>query len=53
MGLKDKALTENEFKNLILKDYTFLKRPVIIDGERIFIGNQKKNVAELYKHFGV
>jgi len=45
LGLKDKSLTEEDYKNYILEEYTFLKRPVfLIDGE-IFIGNSKKNVA--------
>jgi arsenate reductase len=52
-AIKKKDLTENDYRSLILKDYTFLKRPVIIDGDDIFIGNQKKNVAKLNKHFGV
>ena len=51
-GLKNKELSENDYRTLILKDYTFLKRPVIIDGDKIFIGNQKKNVADLYTYFG-
>ncbi len=43
-NLKDKELGEEDFKNLILEHYTFLKRPVIlVDGE-IFIGNSKKTV---------
>lgn len=42
MGLKDKSLNENDYKNLILKEYTFLKRPVIIIGDKIFVGNSKK-----------
>lgn len=45
LGLKDKTLSENDYKNYILEEYTFLLRPTfIIDGE-IFIGNSKKNVA--------
>ena len=43
--LKNKDLKEDDFKNLILEHYTFLKRPVIINGDEIFIGNSKKNVA--------
>ena len=43
-GLKDEKLTETDFKNLILEHYTFLKRPVIINNEQIFIGNSKKTV---------
>ena len=49
MGLKDKTLEENDYKKLILQEYTFLKRPVIIDGMRIFIGNEKKTVEEAEK----
>jgi arsenate reductase len=44
--LKDEALTEDRFKNLILEHYTFLKRPVIIYNDQIFAGNAKKNVEE-------
>ena len=48
--LKNVALTELEYKNYILENYTFLKRPVIITGEKIFIGNSKKNILELKKY---
>ncbi|CAM4077713.1 arsenate reductase family protein [Gillisia limnaea] len=44
--LKNEALTEDRFKNLILEHYTFLKRPVIIYNDQIFAGNAKKNVEE-------
>lgn len=53
LGLKDKSLTENNYRDYILNDYTFLKRPIIIDGDQIFIGNQKKNLAALNQYFGV
>lgn len=46
-GLKDKELTENDYRDLILKEYTFLKRPVAISGEKIFVGNDKKTVGQL------
>lgn len=49
-GLKDKALTENDYKNLILEHYTFLSRPVIVDGDSIFIGNNKKVVEAAVEH---
>lgn len=49
MGLKSKELTEAEYKNLILEHYTFLKRPVIIVNDEIFIGNAKKTVAAASK----
>ncbi len=47
LGLKDKTLTEDDYKQYILDEYTFLKRPVFIIGDDIFIGNSKKNVAAL------
>lgn len=38
LGLKDKQLTEQEMRQFILEEYTFLKRPVRIDGNHIYIG---------------
>jgi arsenate reductase-like glutaredoxin family protein len=46
-GLEVKTLTENDFKDLLLDHYSFLKRPVFMTDDRIFIGNDKKNVEEL------
>ena len=45
MGLNEMELTEKDYRKYILEEYTFLKRPVIIIGEQIFIGNSKKVVA--------
>lgn len=47
MGLKDKKLTENDYRDLILDEYTFLKRPVTILKDKIFVGNDKKTVLAL------
>jgi arsenate reductase (glutaredoxin) len=38
LGLKDKKLTEVDYRRLILEEYTFLKRPVAVAGRKIFIG---------------
>jgi len=43
-GLKDETLSEDDFKRFLLEHYTFLKRPVIVNGDQIFIGNSKKTV---------
>lgn len=43
--LKEKNLTEADYKALLLEHYTFLNRPVILSGDQIFIGNSKKAVA--------
>ena len=45
MGLNEKVLAEEDYRRLILEEYTFLKRPVTIVGDHIFIGNSKKEVA--------
>jgi arsenate reductase len=47
MELKNKNLSEDDYKKLILEHYTFLKRPVIIVGKQIFIGNSKKVVEQV------
>ena len=44
MGLHEKELTEKEYRKLILEEYTFLKRPVAIIDDEIFVGNAKKTV---------
>lgn len=47
MNLKDKKLSENDYRDLILQEYTFLKRPVVLIEDKIFIGSEKKNVKAL------
>ncbi|CAI8187784.1 MAG: Regulatory protein Spx [Formosa sp. Hel1_33_131] len=42
LGLKEKSLEEHDFKNYILEDYTFLKRPVLVLNDQLFIGNSSK-----------
>lgn len=44
-GLHEKVLDEQDYRRLILEEYTFLKRPVTIIGDNIFVGNSKKEVA--------
>jgi len=50
MGLKGKSLSEQDYRQLILDEYTFLKRPVIIVDDQIFVGNSKK-VVEAARDF--
>jgi len=47
MGLKERGLSESDYKALILEEYTFLKRPVIILDDKIFIGNSKQVVTSV------
>jgi arsenate reductase len=52
LGLKDKQLTEKDYRNFILEEYTFLKRPVVILNNKIFAGSENKTVEELKKLVG-
>jgi len=45
LGLHEKELTEDDYRRLILDEYTFLKRPVVLLDENMFVGNAKKTVA--------
>ncbi len=45
LGLDKKKLTEDDYKKYILEEYTFLKRPVIIIKDKIFVGNSKNTIA--------
>jgi arsenate reductase (glutaredoxin) len=47
--LKDKQLSEKDYRQFILDEYTFLKRPVVIIDDKIFVGSEKKNVEALKK----
>ena len=47
MGLKNEVITEDDYRQLILEEYTFLKRPVFLVGNDIFIGNSKKEIDRL------
>lgn len=47
LNLKEQTLTELDYKQYILQEYTFLKRPVFVVNSQIFIGNSKKNVEQL------
>ena len=47
MDLKNQLLSEADYRQFILDEYTFLKRPVFIIDDEIFIGNSKKVIEEL------
>lgn len=52
MDLKNQTLTEADYRQSILDEYTFLKRPVFIIADEIFIGNSKKTIEELKEKIG-
>ena len=47
LGLNTKKLTEKDYRRYILEEYTFLKRPVMVLDDRIFIGNAPKVVKAM------
>ena len=47
MDLQNQDLQGPDYRSLILREYTFLKRPVLVYQERIFIGNSAANVAAM------
>ncbi len=49
LKLKDKSLTDDDYKKYILEHYTFLSRPVFIIDDKIYIGNSQKNIIEVMK----
>lgn len=52
LKLGEKNLGEKDYRKYILEEYTFLKRPVLINGSNIFIGNSPKNVAAAKESLG-
>jgi len=45
MDLKSQRLSEKDYRLLILDEYTFLKRPVIVNENEVYVGNKKKRVT--------
>ncbi len=49
LGLNNQNLMELDFKRLILEEYTFLKRPVLVIDDHIVIGNSKEAIDNMLK----
>lgn len=49
MDLKNKSLTETDYKKYLLEHYTFLSRPVFIIQSKIYIGNSQQNILAVTK----
>ena len=49
LGLRNKALEENDYKKLLLEHYTFLKRPVLAYDNNLFIGNSSNVIIKMKK----
>jgi arsenate reductase len=44
MDLKNKNLTEADYKKYLLEHYTFLSRPVFIIKGKVYVGNSQPNI---------
>ena len=49
LGLKEKSLTDNDYKNYILEHYTFLKRPILVLDNQLYVGNSPKIINSAKK----
>ena len=47
LGLAGKNLSEADYRQFILEDYTFLKRPVVVLEDRLFAGSEKRTLEAL------
>jgi len=52
MDLKSQDLKDIDYRQYILDEYTFLKRPVFVVDDEIFVGNSKKVVEALKAKIG-
>ena len=51
LGLNEMKLTEEDYRKYLLEEYTFFKRPLMINENEVFIGNAKKDVEAAVKSF--
>lgn len=52
LDLKNQTLSETDYRQHLLNEYSFLKRPVFILEDEIFIGNSKKVIEALKERIG-
>jgi len=50
-GLDKKALSESDYKEKILEEYTFLKHPIICHNDFLSIGNSSEEVGKAIVYF--
>ena len=52
-GLQNQLLSEADYRSLILEQYTFLKRPVLVLNHKVFVGNTRKVVEAIKAELAV
>ncbi|WP_418264374.1 arsenate reductase family protein [Flavobacterium faecale] len=53
LDLKNKNLTEEDYKKYLLEHYTFLSRPVFVLNGQVYIGNSQQNILKVHKALGL
>ena len=48
-NLNTKILSESDYEKLILEHYTFLKRPILLYNNKLFVGNSKMTIEKIKK----
>jgi arsenate reductase len=51
-AIKESLVHEESYREWLLKEYTFLKRPIIVYDDFISVGSDKKTVEALKTKFG-
>ena len=46
-SIDSSSFKDVDYKKLLLSDYTFLKRPVLLMEDKAFAGNSKKNIRQM------
>lgn len=49
MDLKNKSLTEDDYKKYILEHYTFLSRPVFVIDGQVYVGGSQQSMLQVMK----
>jgi arsenate reductase (glutaredoxin) len=47
MNLKEKKLTDLDYRELILEEYTFIQRPIVFIKDTYFVGNNTATISSI------
>ena len=50
-SIDSSSFEDNDYKRLLLSDYTFLKRPVLLLSDKAFAGNSKESIQQMKSAF--
>ena len=46
-SIDSSSFEDSDYKKLLLSDYTFLKRPVLLLSDKAFAGNSKESIQQM------